>query len=144
MCDQVMTDDLQPTEHELLSCMTNDLYIQKYSLITDCFPIMSTVGRRLVDTKLLKREEYEDLCGQLGDCHHTKSAGTNLVKYLLKRGPDSMRKFYKVLLEYRDRDPDVTAIVDQLEEAAADRYRFRCRKTSAYSFVSFCFRYVVT
>ena len=123
MCEK-LTDSSKLSEKEkaLLPYMTNELYDQKYSVITEYFPITSTVGRRLVDAKLLKRQEYEELSGlppMVG--YRPEHAGPALVKFLRKSGSDSMCRFYKVLLEDRDRDRDVDTVLKHLEEAAQRR-----------------------
>ena len=121
MCEELTdSSNLSEKGKALLPYMTNELYDQKYSVITEHFPITSTVGRRLVDAELLKRQEYEELIGlQIG--YRPEHAGSSLVKFLRKNGDNSMRRFYKVLLEFRNGERDVDTVLKHLEEAAQRR-----------------------
>ena len=110
-----MSTVLPKIEEALLPYMTNDLYPKNFSVIARHFPILSLVGQRLVDNSLLTSSEYVEISSLSKNV-----AGNHLICQLEKKGDDSMRIFYKVLLGARE-ERDVAVILQHLEEEAQRR-----------------------
>ena len=110
-----MSVELTEAEKALLPYMTNELYEKKHSVIAAHFPIKQDVGRRLVDHGLLTLAEYVEISGL-----PETVAGTRLICSLTRKGDDSMKTFYNVLLTAKG-DRDVDVILRCLEAAAEKR-----------------------
>ena len=104
--------ELTEEEKARLPYMTNELYDKNHSVIAKHFPIKQDVGRRLVDSGLLTTAEYLEISG-----FPVNAAGSCLISTLTRKGDDSMRTFYKVLLSARG-ERDVDVVLHSLEVVA--------------------------
>ena len=104
--------ELTEEEKARLPYMTNELYDKNHSVIAKHFPIKQDVGRRLVDSGLLATAEYLEISG-----YPENAAGSHLICSLTRKGGDSMKTFYKVLLSARG-ERDVDVVLHSLEAAA--------------------------